>query len=66
MRGPEEYNQQLSENRAKAVEQYIENKGTIAPSRLTAKGYGASTPIASNETAEGRQENRRVELKKKQ
>ena len=61
--GPAEYNQQLSENRAKAVKQHLENKG-VDVSQLTAKGYGASNPIASNDTVEGRQENRRVELKK--
>ena len=61
--GPDAYNQQLSENRAKAVEAYLEGKG-IDPSRLTSKGYGASSPIATNDTMEGRQENRRVELKK--
>lgn len=61
--GPAEYNMQLSEKRAKAVDEYLENKG-IDPSRLTAKGYGNSNPIASNETLEGRMENRRVELKK--
>ena len=59
--GPAEYNQKLSEKRAKAVEKYLENKG-IDPSRFTSKGYGASQPIATNETLEGRQENRRVEL----
>jgi len=59
--GPAEYNQKLSEKRAKAVEEYLENKG-IDPSRWTSKGYGASQPIASNDTLEGRQENRRVEL----
>jgi outer membrane protein OmpA-like peptidoglycan-associated protein len=61
--GPEEYNQMLSEKRAKAVEAYLENKG-IDPSRFTSKGYGASNPIASNDTLEGRKENRRVELKR--
>ena len=59
--GSAEYNQQLSEKRAKAVDKYLENKG-IDSSRWTIKGYGASQPIASNETEEGRQENRRVEL----
>ena len=61
--GPEEYNQMLSEKRAKAVEEYLENKG-IDASRFTSKGYGASNPIASNDTRESRQENRRVELKR--
>ena len=59
--GPAEYNIQLSEKRAKAVEKYLEDKG-LDPARFTSKGYGASQPIASNETPEGRQENRRVEL----
>jgi outer membrane protein OmpA-like peptidoglycan-associated protein len=59
--GAEEYNLQLSEKRAKAVEKYLEDKG-LDPARFTSKGYGASQPIASNETEEGRQENRRVEL----
>jgi len=61
--GPAEYNQMLSEKRARAIEEYLENKG-IDPSRFTSKGYGASNPIASNDTREGRQENRRVELKR--
>lgn len=59
--GSEEYNMQLSKKRAEAVEQYLENKG-IDPSRLTSVAYGESQPIASNETPEGRMENRRVEL----
>lgn len=61
--GPEAYNQQLSERRAKAVEGYLESKG-IESSRLTSKGYGESQPVASNDTEEGRQENRRVRLKR--
>jgi outer membrane protein OmpA-like peptidoglycan-associated protein len=61
--GPEEYNQMLSEKRAGAVEAYLENKG-IDASRFTSKGYGASKPIASNDTLEGRKQNRRVELKR--
>jgi outer membrane protein OmpA-like peptidoglycan-associated protein len=59
--GPADYNMQLSEKRAMAVDEYLENKG-IDPSRWTIKGYGASQPLESNETPEGRQENRRVEL----
>jgi len=61
--GPAEYNQMLSEKRARAVEEYLESKG-IDASRFTSKGYGASNPIASNDTLEGRKENRRVELKR--
>lgn len=61
-RGSKKFNQTLSENRAKAVMAYLTGKG-IAPTRLTATGYGFSKPIASNQTAQGRAWNRRVELK---
>lgn len=57
--GATEYNQGLSERRAQAVVQAITNSG-IAENRLTARGYGESRPIASNDTAEGRAQNRRV------
>jgi outer membrane protein OmpA-like peptidoglycan-associated protein len=59
--GPAEYNQQLSEKRAGAIDKYLENKG-IDSSRWIIRGYGESQPLASNETEEGRRENRRVEL----
>jgi outer membrane protein OmpA-like peptidoglycan-associated protein/tetratricopeptide (TPR) repeat protein len=55
-------NQKLSENRAKAVVSYLNSKG-IALTRLTAKGFGATKPIADNTTEEGRAQNRRTELK---
>ena len=61
-RGKRAYNQTLSEKRAQSVRQYLIDKG-IAPDRLTAKGYGPDRPLASNATAEGRAQNRRVELK---
>lgn len=54
-------NRRLSAARAEAVRQYLITKG-VAADRLTAKGYGPSKPIASNKTAEGRAQNRRVEL----
>jgi len=58
----ESYNQALSESRAKAVFNYLTNKG-VDGSRLSWKGYGETRPAASNATEEGRAKNRRVELK---
>ena len=63
--GSDDYNQKLSENRAKAVYDYFVQHG-VAAERLSYKGYGESRPIATNETSEGRQANRRVELQIKQ
>ena len=54
-------NETLSQQRAEAVVTYLKNKG-IAPTRLTAKGYGASKPVNSNSSDEGRQQNRRTEF----
>ncbi|MCB0597855.1 MAG: OmpA family protein, partial [Phaeodactylibacter sp.] len=59
--GSEEDNQLLSENRAKAVYDFLVEKG-IPEERLQYKGYGESKPIATNYTAEGRQQNRRTEF----
>lgn len=59
--GTDAYNQGLSERRANAVKDYLTAQGVTA-SRLTARGYGESRPVASNDTDEGRAENRRVEL----
>ena len=56
------HNQQLSERRAEAVMKYFLGKG-VAAEQLTAKGYGESRPVADNGTAEGRAQNRRVELR---
>lgn len=61
-KGSATYNQTLSENRAKAVVDYLISKGIVA-SRLEYKGYGLQQPIAPNETDEGRQLNRRTEFK---
>jgi outer membrane protein OmpA-like peptidoglycan-associated protein len=58
--GTEEYNQKLSEQRAKSVEEYLISKGISDYSILT-NGKGESEPIATNETEEGRAKNRRVE-----
>lgn len=55
-------NQLLSERRAQSVMEYLKSQG-IASDRLTYKGYGESKPITTNDTEEGRQQNRRTELK---
>lgn len=60
--GTEEYNLGLSERRVKSVARYIEEQG-IAAKRLTARGLGEKKPVASNKTAKGRQDNRRVEVR---
>lgn len=59
--GGEKYNLSLSQKRAEAIKNIMVTKFNIEPSRLTAKGFGESKPIASNSTKEGRQKNRRVE-----
>lgn len=60
-KGSDAYNKHLSIHRANAVRDYLIGKG-IEASRLTAKGYGESQPVADNSTEEGRFKNRRVEL----
>ncbi len=60
--GPSGYNQTLSERRAEAVMNYLIKKG-VDPKRFVTRGFGETHPAASNSTAEGRQKNRRVELK---
>jgi outer membrane protein OmpA-like peptidoglycan-associated protein len=59
--GGDEYNQSLSELRAQAVRDYFVQQGIVS-SAVEAHGYGKTAPIASNDTPEGRQQNRRVEL----
>jgi len=62
-KGSEKYNQALSERRANIVDQYLTSHG-VAASRITAvKGLGEADPVDSNDTAAGRQRNRRVEFK---
>ena len=56
----DKHNQILSENRANAVKNFLTSQGITA--EITIKGYGESRPIASNDTAEGKQKNRRVEI----
>jgi OOP family OmpA-OmpF porin len=59
--GTEKYNQRLSERRANAVRDYMVSLG-IGASRITTRGYGEAKPIESNDTAEGRAKNRRVDI----
>jgi outer membrane protein OmpA-like peptidoglycan-associated protein len=59
--GEDAYNLKLSDNRATAVEDYLNTKG-IKSSRITTEGYGESQPLDSNDTEAGRQKNRRVEV----
>lgn len=61
-RGTKTYNQKLSERRAASVKSYLVKKG-VAVSRITTKGYGFDQPVADNNTAEGRAQNRRVEIR---
>jgi outer membrane protein OmpA-like peptidoglycan-associated protein len=60
--GTDAYNQKLSERRALAVADYLAHGG-IARSRMTSEGFGESKPVANNATADGRAQNRRVELR---
>jgi outer membrane protein OmpA-like peptidoglycan-associated protein len=59
--GPEPHNQELSENRAKSVADYLVSRG-IARDRITSKGFGSQNPISDNTSVEGRAQNRRVEI----
>jgi outer membrane protein OmpA-like peptidoglycan-associated protein len=59
--GGDDYNQQLSEQRGAAVRDYLMQQG-MPVSSVTAKGFGKTQPVASNDTAQGRQQNRRVEI----
>ena len=61
-RGSDEQNQYLSEQRAEAVRQYLLANMGWNPSRIRSVGYGESSPIASNDTPEGRAQNRRIDI----
>jgi outer membrane protein OmpA-like peptidoglycan-associated protein len=60
--GSEQYNLKLSVRRATAVKEFLVKEG-VAETRLSTRGLGKSQPVASNDTADGRAQNRRVELK---
>ncbi len=60
--GTTAYNQTLSERRAGSVASYLTAQG-LQPVRVITEGYGPSQPMATNSTADGRQQNRRVELR---
>jgi OOP family OmpA-OmpF porin len=59
--GSDKYNMRLSDGRAKSVMEYFTSHGVDA-GRLAAKGFGESKPLASNDTPEGKETNRRVEF----
>lgn len=61
--GADNINKSLSQARAEKVGKFLIEVGEIAPDRITTNGYGESRPVASNKTAAGRAENRRVEIK---
>jgi len=58
--GPDEYNLNLSKKRAKSIKKYLVDNFGISASRISTKGFGESKPVATNNTREGRQQNRRV------
>jgi len=60
--GREEYNLKLSKERAASVRDYLVKEANISTDRITSEGYGEAQPIATNKTAAGRQQNRRVEV----
>ena len=59
--GSDDFNQKLSEQRAQSVQDYLISQG-LSPNSLTSRGFGKEMPVASNQTSEGRQKNRRVEI----
>ena len=59
--GSDDFNQQLSERRADSVRDFLAEQG-VSPSSISARGFGKTQPVASNDSPEGRQRNRRVEL----
>ena len=62
--GEEAYNVGLSKRRAQAVADYVKSQGVNLGDRFAVNGYGEAYPVASNDTAEGRAQNRRVVLRR--
>ncbi len=62
--GEEKYNVDLSKRRAQSVATYVQSKGVNLGDRFAVTGYGEAHPVASNDTAEGRAQNRRVVLRR--
>jgi outer membrane protein OmpA-like peptidoglycan-associated protein len=62
--GSESYNLGLSQRRAQAVADYLQSQGVNLNGRFTVQGFGKADPIASNDTAEGRAQNRRVVVRR--
>ncbi|HKK28521.1 MAG TPA: OmpA family protein [Gemmatimonadota bacterium] len=62
-RGNDDYNQELSTRRAEAVRQYLMANMALSGDRVSAKGFGESQPIATNDTQEGRAKNRRIDVR---
>ncbi|HAJ42986.1 MAG TPA: hypothetical protein DCM00_10065, partial [Alcanivorax sp.] len=62
-KGSDEYNQALSERRAESVRDFLIDLG-VDPGRLQARGYGDTRPVDSNATDEGRERNRRIEMRR--
>jgi outer membrane protein OmpA-like peptidoglycan-associated protein len=60
--GSKDYNKQLAEQRADAVEEWLVKNGDISSNRISVNSIGEAQPIASNKTEQGRQQNRRVEI----
>ena len=60
--GADKANEKLSQRRADAVREYLVANGTVSGDRIIAVGYGSKRPLASNETAEGRAINRRIDV----
>ena len=62
--GSEDYNLNLSKKRSASVKKYLVDKFGISASRISTRGFGESKPVATNDTKEGRQQNRRVRFKR--